>query len=224
MQVIFKIRDIMKSTNFTKANRQNQNTEKERQRNFTWEQLYAEVPVEEMPWYFPALDADIKKTLDDLNISSGSFLDLGTGPATKAIELRKMGFKVTGTDISKDAVERASKLSDEINFIHDDILHSNLAQQFDFIFDRGCFHVMSEEKRPKYVETVWNLLNKNGLLFLKCFSNKEPDFGSGPYRFTKEMITQTFSAYFDITKIFDSEFEGNRKPNPKALFVVMRKK
>ncbi len=193
MQVIFKIRNKMKATNFTKAKRQNQKTENERQRTFTWEHLYAEMPVEEMPWYFPALDADLKKAMDELNIISGSFLDLGTGPATQAIELSKMGFSVTGTDISKDAVERASKLSDKINFIHDDILNSKLHNNSTYIFDRGCFHVMSEDKRPKYVETVRNLLNKNGVLFLKCFSSKEPDFGSGPYRFTKEMITQTFS-------------------------------
>ena len=211
----------MKTTNNSTDNKQ---TQSERQRNFTWEQLYAEVPVEEMPWYFTDLDADLKKALDDLNVSSGSFLDLGTGPATQAIELDKKGFKVTGTDISKDAVERAAKLSDTITFIQDDILNSKLNQQFDFIFDRGCFHVIDEDKRPEYVKSVKNLLDINGILFLKCFSSKEPDFGGGPYRFTKKMITDTFNEHFEVINMHDSEFEGNRKPNPKALFAVMRKK
>jgi cyclopropane fatty-acyl-phospholipid synthase-like methyltransferase len=138
--------------------------------------------VEDIPWYFPSLDPDLEKALDNLNINSGTFLDLGTGPGTQAIELEKRGFTVTGTDISKHAFEKASKLSENVNFTQDDILNSKLTKQFDNVFDRGCFHIMSEEKRLKYVETVRELLNTDGLLFLKCFSDKVPETGGGPYR------------------------------------------
>ncbi len=211
----------MKATNNIVDKEQIQN---KRQRNFSWEHLYAEMPVEEMPWFSPSLDSDLENALNNLNISSGTFLDIGTGPATQAIELSKKGFTVTGTDISKDAILRATTLSENISFIRDDILNSKLTQQFDFILDRGCFHVMHPNKRLKYVETVSQLLPDGGFLFLKCFSIKEPDFGSGPYRFTKEMILQTFGEYFDILNIYDSEFQGRRKPNPKALFTILKKK
>ncbi len=213
----------MRITNNPEDKKQNPDSNAE-QRNFSWENLYAQTPAEEMPWYTPVLDSDLENELRERNITNGTFLDLGTGPATQAIELDKKGFAVTGTDISKDAVKRASKLSNTVCFIHDDILNSKLNKQFDYIFDRGCFHVMSSDKRPKYVETVSGLLSKDGFLFLKCFSHREPDFGRGPYRFTNELIQQTFSNHFDILSIDDSEFEGNRKPNPKALFVVMRRK
>lgn len=194
------------------------------ERRFNWETIYAEMPVEEMPWYSPKLDRDLEKALKDYKIDSGTFLDLGTGPGTQAIELAKKGFDVTGTDVSKDAIERASKLSDKVQFIRDDILHSKINRQFNYIFDRGCFHVMNEEKRPKYVETVRRLLKTDGMLFLKCFSDKEPDNGRGPYRFSKDMIRQTFGGHFNIKLLHDTEFQGTRKPNPKALFVIMKRK
>ncbi|HUI30301.1 MAG TPA: methyltransferase domain-containing protein [Candidatus Acidoferrales bacterium] len=193
-----------------------------RQGKYDWETVYAEMPVEEMHWYYPTLDPDLEKTLKDYNIKSGTFLDLGTGPGTQAIELAKRGFTVTGTDISKDAVKRASKLSDKVQFIQDDILNSKVNRQFDYVFDRGCFHVMSEENRPKYLETVSRLLKTDGLLFIKCFSDKEPDIGRGPYRFSKEMMGRIFADHFDIESIRDTEYQGTRKPTPKALFVILK--
>ncbi len=194
------------------------------QRRRDWTTAYAENPVEEMPWYYPDLDPDLEKALDKLNINSGTFLDLGTGPGTQALELDKKGFTVTGTDISKDAIERASKLSNNVKFVQDDILNSKLTREFDNIFDRGCFHVMSEGKRPKYVNNVKQILKTDGLLFLKCFSDKELETGGGQRGFSKEMIEETFAGYFDIESIYDTEYQGTRKPTPKALFVIMRKK
>lgn len=89
-----------------------------------WSRVYSTIPVEKMNWYYPELDPDLDNALDDYNITSGTFLDLGTGPGTQAIELTKRGFSVTATDISGKAIKLASKLSDEIHFINDDILNS----------------------------------------------------------------------------------------------------
>tara|TARA_B100000315_G_scaffold53176_1_gene47497 strand:- start:274 stop:600 length:327 start_codon:yes stop_codon:yes gene_type:complete len=81
------------------------------QRNFKWNTLYNEKPVEEMGWYYPELDPDLETALSTRNITTGTFLDLGTGPGRQAIELAKKGFSVTGTDISSNAIEGATQLS-----------------------------------------------------------------------------------------------------------------
>lgn len=194
------------------------------QKNFDWNTIYSEMPVEEMGWYYPALDPDLEDALKKLDLQSGTFLDLGTGPGTQAVELAKKGFLVTGTDISGDAIANASKLSDKVEFVQDDILHSGLTRQFDLIFDRGCFHTLSEENRGKYVDTVRRLLKKEGLLFLKCFSNKNPDSDRGPYHFSKKMIERIFGGHFIIESMEDAEYQGTRHPRPKALFVIMKMK
>ena len=67
----------------------------------------------------------------------------GTGPATQAVWLAKRGFKVIGSDLSEAAINRARTIyanEKNINFIVDVFYQDH---EFDYIFDRGCFHVLS---------------------------------------------------------------------------------
>ena len=195
-----------------------------RRRFSEWNDLYKTTPITEMPWYSPGLDEDLLDSLDKLRLRSGTFLDLGTGPATQANKLGERGFKVTGTDISEEAVTLAKKAYPYIEFLQDDILHTHLTDKFDSILDRGCFHVIDVNKRKIYAENVFKLLNDSGRLFLKCFSNKMPDRGFGPHRLSGKMINNTFGRLFTIEEIKETEFKNARNSNsPKALFVVMKK-
>jgi len=106
-----------------------------------WDDYYKENNVETMPWYEKNLDHDIENEIKSNNYNEGNFLDLGTGPGTQALQLSKIGFVVT--DISQSAIEKSKKLSNEINFLVDDILNSKLSdKKFDFILDRGIFHIL----------------------------------------------------------------------------------
>ncbi len=193
-------------------------------RFYDWGDLYKTTRITEMPWYTPGLDEDLQDALDKLDLKAGTFLDLGTGPATQANKLKERGFEVTGTDISEEAVRLAIKAYPQIEFLQDDILHTNLTGKFDFILDRGCFHVIDVNKRKIYAENVFNLLNDSGRLFLKCFSNKMPDWGYWPHHISEKIIKNTFGKLFIIDEIKDTEFKNNRNSNPpKALFVTMKK-
>lgn len=195
------------------------------QREFpNWEQLYQQKNVESMPWFNPDLDLDLKQALIKFNIHTGSVLDLGTGPGTQAIALAEKGFKVTATDISATALQQASDQARQqglnISFQQDDILQSALNQQFDFIFDRGCFHVLPPAYRADYVRIVKNLLKPQGYLFLKCFSYLEKR-EAGPYRFTPEEIKEIFQSQFDVILIAETVYQGTLNPLPQALFCVL---
>ncbi|MES0491590.1 MAG: class I SAM-dependent methyltransferase [Leptospirales bacterium] len=194
-----------------------------KEREFDWESTYSENPVEELGWYYPNLDPDLDFALSRLGIHSGAFLDLGTGPGTQALELSKKGFSVTGADISEYAIKKASGLSDKVEFIRDDILNSGIKKKFDYIFDRGCYHVMSKKRRREYVKAVTGLLKDGGLLFLKCFSDKEPDIGKGPFLSSAKTIHKVFDKYFSVNMIKDTFYQGTRETLPKALFVIMKK-
>jgi SAM-dependent methyltransferase len=178
-----------------------------------------------MPWYHPDLDEDLGDALNKLGLKVGTFLDLGTGPATQANKLHERGFEVTGVDISEDAILLATKTHPHIDFLQDDILNTKLSKKFDFIFDRGCFHVIDVNKRKIYAKNVFNLLNDSGLLFLKCFSNRMPDTGSGPHLISEKIIKGTFGRLFIIEEIKESEFKNERNPRtPKALFAIMKRR
>ena len=195
------------------------------QRNFDWDNVYKTMKITEMGWYNPNLDHDLQNAIDKLGLKSGSFLDIGTGPATQAGKLYEKGFKVTGVDISEDAILLAKQVYKNIEFIQDDILKTKLSGKFDFIFDRGCFHVIDVDKREIYVRNVFNLLHDSGLLFLKCFSTKMPETGFGPYRISEQIIKDNFERHFFIEEINETEFQNDQNPRSvKALFIIMKRR
>ncbi len=192
-----------------------------------WEHTYGEWKIEEMPWYYPDLDPDLARALKERNIRLGRFLDLGAGVGTQAIALAKMGFEVTATDISEKAVGLAKVRAEQeqvvIDFRQDDILDTGLDGEFDYIFDKGCFHVMSAEQRDEYVGIVYQLLELDGYLFLECYSHKQ-EGTQGPNRLSPEQIEGHFAPCFTIESISETVFHRVQEPLPKALFCVMRKR
>ncbi|HEY9690827.1 MAG TPA: methyltransferase domain-containing protein [Oculatellaceae cyanobacterium] len=191
-----------------------------------WEQVYQNQNIESMPWFNPDLDLDLQQALSQLNINSGTILDLGTGPGTQAIALAERGFQVTATDLSETAIHQAEQIAKpknlNISWQQDDIINSKLNQTFDFDFDRGCFHVLPPEQRQDYVKIVHKLLNDQGYLFIKCFSHLQPG-EQGPHKFTPEQINEIFSNHFQILSIKQTVYQGPLNLLPKALFCILQK-
>lgn len=192
-----------------------------------WEDLYKKSTVESLPWYNPELDDDLQSVLEELQLKKGKALDLGTGPGTQAVRLARAGFDVTATDVSRDAIRLAREKMAQtagplVRWQKDNILETMLDEQFDFIFDRGCFHVFARGSRPEYVKTVYDLLRPGGYLFLKCFSHLQPGEW-GPNRFTPQQIRDIFGQKLKIISIKETRFKGTMDLDPKALFCVMQK-
>ncbi|MBI1662852.1 MAG: class I SAM-dependent methyltransferase [Nitrosopumilus sp.] len=114
-----------------------------------------------------------------------------------------------------------------MDFVVDDVLNSKLSdEQFDFIFDRGIFHVFDISQRPQYVKQIKRILKKNGFLFLKCMSAEETNIPDNdmPHKLSESEIREHFEGDFEIQKIKNSIFSGTLELELKALFVVLKKK
>ncbi len=193
-----------------------------------WDQVYRTSDVRDLPWYTPALDADVARALGVHLPNGGRILDLGTGPATQAIALAKRGYEVVATDIAAAAIEKArhaaAKADVRIDFRVDNVLDSRLPDAFvDAVVDRGMFHVLPPERRPRYVATVHRILRPDGLLLLKTFSDREPR-QEGPYRLSRAEIRGLFQGAFEILVLEDTVFQGMLREPPKALFATLRRR
>jgi len=191
-----------------------------------WDAYYRKNSPETMPWFSAELDRDVDDAIGRLAADGGDFLDLGTGPGTQAVELAKRGFNATGSDISKAAIAGAAEAG-YADFVTDDILDSKLREgSFDYILDRGCFHVLDPERHSDYLRNIKKILRPGGILFLKCMSEMEtglPD-DQGPHRYSEWQIREIFSDGFSVQSVKDTVYYGAIRPPPKAIFCVMRKK
>jgi SAM-dependent methyltransferase len=189
--------------------------------------MYKNQQVETMPWYNGKLDSDLEEEISKQKaLHKGRFLDLGTGPATQAVQIARKGYLMTGSDISQAAIHRAKEVygsEPNVSFVVDNILHSNFKEdEYDYIFDRGCFHVLHPSDRLTYVKQIKRILKEDDILFLKCFSINEKREG-GPYRFSKKQISEIFEKEsFEVIKIKDTVYQGTLDPLPAALFVVLK--
>lgn len=202
-------------------------SDKEHKKLPDWSTCYSKTTYQELPWHYPGLDPDVFNTLARLNIVGGSFLDLGTGTGTQAVELSRRGFDVVGTDISEPALnlarEYAQKEEMPVNFMFDNILSTRFNKnRFDYVLDRGCFHILKPDQRELYIRTLHTIIKRRGVLFLKCFRSDEPTT-EGPYRFSESEIRALFSPHFELASCAETDFHGRRDPLPRALFCVLKK-
>ncbi len=193
-----------------------------------WEEVYRNSDVADLPWYTPSLDPDFDRALRTHLPKGGRLLDLGTGPATQAIALAKLGYDVVATDIAPSAITKARHAAERagvrIDFRVDNILESKLPDALaDAIVDRGVFHTLPPESRSRYVTTVHRILRARGLLVLKAFSHKEPR-QEGPYHFAPAELRGHFERSFEVLSIEDAVFHGPNARPPKALIAVFRRR
>ena len=186
-----------------------------------------------MPWYNENLDADLEEELDKRKINQGKFLDFRTGPGTQAIKLHERGLNVTATDLSETAIKKAQSIynsnnnnSKKVDFRVDNILNSNLKKiNLTIFLTRDVFMLFQQMTGNGDIMQNTRILKDNGILFLKCFSDKEQG-EEGPHRFSKDKLKEIFeNENFNIENIHFKEtvYQGTLNPLPKALFAVITK-
>jgi SAM-dependent methyltransferase len=176
------------------------------------DEIYRNTPLEEIPWNIEAPPVALVELIKSGKVQPCKALDLGCGAGNYAIYLARLGFEVTGIDISPAAItiakEQAQKKGVQCNFLVADVLgeFEEVTQTFDFAYDWELLHHVFPERRKKYVENVYRLLGSGGKYFSVCFSEKDPEFGSGKYRKTPLGTVLYFSSEDELRDLFDPHF------------------
>ena len=130
-------------------------------------------------------------------------MDLCCGAGTNTVYLAQSGLDVAGTDISKTALKIAAKKATEakvnINLLNAsfiDLPFNN--EEFNFVFDMGCFHHVEVEGRTKFIAGIHRVLKEGGAYMLTCFSYKN---GHGWNHFTRQQIIDLFNGHFELGEI-----------------------
>ncbi len=188
-----------------------------------WDKIYRE---QKPPWDNDEPSNHLVELIESGSVAPCKALDICCGKGTEAIYLAEKGFTVTGIDISSEAIKMAREKAKEsgvnVDFGVGDVLNMPYEDNnFDFVNDKGCFHVFGPDDREMFAAEVSRVMNDEGVYMLRCFSDKQPgDYG--PYRISREIIDNTFTPFFEIDEI--KEVDLGENGSPRGYRVLMTKK
>lgn len=127
---------------------------------------------------------------------SGAVLDAGCGTGENALHIASLGLPVLGIDIAETALAMARKKSAErglaAEFLAADAFHlDRLGRSFKTVLDCGLFHTFDDDERAQYVASLAPATERNGTLYVLCFSNEGPE--PGPHPISAEQLRASFS-------------------------------
>jgi len=189
----------------------------------------------EVPWDSPEADPELIDLVVKRPVSKGRALEVGCGTGTNALWLAARGFDVHGVDIAPLAIERAQAKTaaakptqGTLKFETRDFLNGpELAQgSYDFVFDRGCFHVFDEaQDRTKFAERVAKLLAPGGLWLSLLGSTEGPAREMGPPRRSARDIVEAIEPTLEVINLRAIEFAGLPfEAPPKAWHCLARRR
>ena len=178
----------------------------------SWNDSYA---AGQLPWDTGQPEPLLVEFVTAGRVRPGPVLEIGAGTGTNSIWMAERGFDVFGIDISPLAVERAeAKLAGRdlrCRFAAWDVLAAPPpGGPFQFVFDRGCFHVFDEpDERRKFAEQVAAALAPGGLWLSLVGSTEGPPREFGPPRRSAREITLAIEPALEIVELRWAEFAGH---------------
>lgn len=160
-------------------------------------------------------------------VRPGPSLEVGAGTGTNAIWMAENGFDVLGIDVSPLAVERATaKMGGRdlrCRFAAWDFLAAPPPQgPFQFVFDRGCFHVFDEpDERLQFAVQVAAALAPGGLWLSLVGSTEGEPRDIGPPRRSARDIALAIEPALEIVELRSAEFRGH---GANAWFCLSRRR
>ncbi|MBM9521241.1 class I SAM-dependent methyltransferase [Desulforhopalus vacuolatus] len=204
--------------------------------------IYSKLSLDEIPWNIESPPVALKNLVESNWVSSPSdAVDLGCGAGNYAIWMASQGFRMTGLDLSSNAIELASSLAVQkgvecrfkaINMVE---AIEDLDNAFDFAFDWEVLHHIFPENRECYAGNVHRMLRSGGKYYSLCFSEEDPPgFGGGGklrktplgtslYFSSEHELRELFEPLFNIEQLRTVEVAGKKAPHI-AVEVLMSKR
>ena len=190
----------------------------------SWNESYASG---QLPWDTGQPEPLLVEFVTSGAVTPCPTLEIGAGTGTNAIWMAERGFDVLGIDVSPLAVERAQTKMGErdmrCRFAALDILAAPPPDgPFQFVFDRGCFHVFDEPgERSRFAAHVAAALAPGSLWLSLIGSTEGEPREVGPPRRSAREVTLAIEPALEIVELRSAEF---RRHDAKAWFCLSRQR
>lgn len=190
----------------------------------SWNESYA---AGELPWDTGQPEPLLVEFIGSGAVQPCPALEIGAGTGTNSVWLAEHNFEVLGIDVAPLAVERAqSKMKGRglhRRFAVLDFLASAPpGGPFQFVFDRGCFHVFDQPaERQRFAAQVSAALAPGGLWLSLIGSTEGPPREVGPLRRSAREVIATIEPALEIVELRSADFRSN---DAKAWFCLSRQR
>ena len=190
----------------------------------SWNESYASG---QLPWDTGQPEPLLVEFVSSSAITPGSALEIGAGTGTNAIWMAERGFDVLAVDVAPLAVQAAEAKVEgralRCRFaVSDFLVASTPGGPFQFVFDRGCFHVFDEpEQRTHFAANVAAVLAPGGLWLSLVCSTEGPPRDVGPPRRSACEVTMAIEPVLEIVELRSVEF---RDAQARAWFCLSRQR
>ena len=190
----------------------------------SWNESYASG---QLPWDTGQPEPLLVEFVTSDAVTPGSALEIGAGTGTNSIWMAERSFDVLGVDVAPLAVERAQAKMEgralRCRFAAWDFLAAPPpGGPFQFVFDRGCFHVFDEPgEREQFATQVAAILEPGGLWLSLIGSTEGPPREIGPPRRSAGEVTLAIEPALEIVELRSTEFRGH---DAKAWFCLSRRR
>lgn len=169
-----------------------QPTSHERLTGMPWDSSYHDGPA---PWDVGQPQPAIVGVASEGGFA-GAVLDAGCGTGENALHLASLGLSVLGVDVAETALAIArAKAEDrgiEVEFAPADAFQLEcLGRRFETVLDCGLFHSFDGDERPGYVASLASVTERDGTLYVLCFSDDGLEIG--PHPVSQEELRAAFN-------------------------------
>jgi SAM-dependent methyltransferase len=191
-----------------------------------WNEHYA---AGQLPWDTGVPDEELVAAVERGLVAPGRTLEIGCGTGTNALWLAQRGFEVVGVDVAPLAIEAARKKTPagaRCEFAVLDFLAGEPPRApYDFVFDRGCFHIFDDhETRARFASRVAALLAPGGQWLSLIGSTEGGPRDTGPPRRTARDIMNAIEPSLEIVELHAFFFDAHVETPPKAWSVRARRR
>ena len=167
-------------------------TSHERLTGLPWDASYHDGPA---PWDIGQPQPAIVRIAAEGGFA-GAVLDAGCGTGENALHVAALRLSVVGVDVAETALTIARKKADdrgiEIEFAAADAFElTRLGRRFETVLDCGLFHTFDADERPAYVASLASVTERDGTVYVLCFSDDGPD--TGPHPISQEQLRVAFN-------------------------------
>ena len=168
-------------------------TSHERMSGRPWDASYYDGPA---PWDVGRPQPAVARLASEGGFT-GAVLDAGCGTGENSLLVAALGLPMLGVDVAETALsmarEKAAERAVPAEFAWADALRlERLGRRFDTILDCGLFHTFDGDERLRYVASLASVTDRDGTLYVLCFSDDGPD--TGPHPVNREELRAAFSA------------------------------